>query len=645
MATIINDRDILLQASSVRLVGVTGLPIILTPTTPAFTINNNTPDVSSITIVATLAAPLAGNVTWSIVSGTISGSLDTSTANQVIITYAQMTTTSVTIRASLTFSGTTYTADYVVSYSTAARLLLLSSSGISFSYADSSATTSSSPDITFTTVVTNVNITVTGNPTYVATAYNSSNTSLGTVTLTGSGLTRTLTATNFNSAGATTTTYVKVVASYATPAISDTITITRVNSGATGTRGSVQRYISGSSWSDASATAAVPGGSAIIGDTVTISNGSTFVSTKVATVAGTSPAWTPPGAVIDGNLLVSGSVTSSAINSNNLTIRDSGGTIILGAGTNLASTYIASVNANTITAGTLSAANININSSTSGLPALQVSVSGAVNYYSTLSGYNLTVSNTWTSSAAAVSGETTSGEVGVYGWCQTAGGFGHGVRGSHTFYGSSGLVGSSAGYDFYAEGSATNYGPFTGAHDALISKSIDVVLGDICIDIGVAIEKNISNTICFVEPSSLVMQKGCVGIFSLDPKSLDEENPPAAMYETVNDKINTYVTPHGTPGDNYKTVTRKVIDSIFYEIQDTHNRVNINALGEGQVNVCGENGNLEIGDFITTSSIPGKGMKQLDDLLHNYTVAKCRENVTFDSPTQVKLVACIYLCG
>ena len=34
------------------------------------------------------------------------------------------------------------------------------------------------------------------------------------------------------------------------------------------------------------------------------------------------------------------------------------------------------------------------------------------------------------------------------------------------------------------------------------------------------------------------------------------------------------------------------------------------------------NGNIENGDLITTSPIPGIGMKQADDLIHNYTVAK-----------------------
>ena len=50
------------------------------------------------------------------------------------------------------------------------------------------------------------------------------------------------------------------------------------------------------------------------------------------------------------------------------------------------------------------------------------------------------------------------------------------------------------------------------------------------------------------------------------------------------------------------------------------NRLFINSLGEGCVWVCNVNRNLENGDYITTCEIPGHGMKQDDDLLHNYTV-------------------------
>ena len=52
-------------------------------------------------------------------------------------------------------------------------------------------------------------------------------------------------------------------------------------------------------------------------------------------------------------------------------------------------------------------------------------------------------------------------------------------------------------------------------------------------------------------------------------------------------------------------------------------------MGEGGIWICNVNGNLENGDFITTCEIPGYGMKQDDDLLHNYTVAKITCNCDF----------------
>lgn len=55
---------------------------------------------------------------------------------------------------------------------------------------------------------------------------------------------------------------------------------------------------------------------------------------------------------------------------------------------------------------------------------------------------------------------------------------------------------------------------------------------------------------------------------------------------------------------------------------DVFNRGYYNALGEGGIWVSNKNGNLENGDYITSSTIPGYGQRQNDDLLRNYTVAK-----------------------
>lgn len=59
-------------------------------------------------------------------------------------------------------------------------------------------------------------------------------------------------------------------------------------------------------------------------------------------------------------------------------------------------------------------------------------------------------------------------------------------------------------------------------------------------------------------------------------------------------------------------------------------RLIINSLGEGAIWVCDINGSLENGDYVTSCEIPGYGMKQDDDLLHNYTVAKITQDCDFD---------------
>ena len=59
-------------------------------------------------------------------------------------------------------------------------------------------------------------------------------------------------------------------------------------------------------------------------------------------------------------------------------------------------------------------------------------------------------------------------------------------------------------------------------------------------------------------------------------------------------------------------------------------RIYINSVGEGAVWVSNKNGSLESGDYITTCDLSGYGMKQDDDILHNYTVAKITMNCDFN---------------
>jgi hypothetical protein len=100
---------------------------------------------------------------------------------------------------------------------------------------------------------------------------------------------------------------------------------------------------------------------------------------------------------------------------------------------------------------------------------------------------------------------------------------------------------------------------------------------------------------------------------------------------------------------------------VFTGIEKEHNRLGMdpakcaysyNALGDGLILVTDQGGDIRIGDYITTSDLPGYGMKQNDDLIHNYTVAKATDTVDWSKvPVDTrwgfkwKLVSCTYHGG
>ena len=102
---------------------------------------------------------------------------------------------------------------------------------------------------------------------------------------------------------------------------------------------------------------------------------------------------------------------------------------------------------------------------------------------------------------------------------------------------------------------------------------------------------------------------------------------------------------------------------VISEVELSKNRVRVNSIGEGAIMVSNINGNIENGDYITSSSILGIGGKQNDDLLHNYTVAKATMDCNFDEDCtyitehgqildesepdcyKMKLISCTYHCG
>ena len=70
--------------------------------------------------------------------------------------------------------------------------------------------------------------------------------------------------------------------------------------------------------------------------------------------------------------------------------------------------------------------------------------------------------------------------------------------------------------------------------------------------------------------------------------------------------------------------------------EEGDDRIFINSLGEGAMWISNQNGPLTSGDYVTSSHIPGYGMKQDSEFLANYTVAKITMDCDFQVIPRVK---------
>ena len=209
-------------------------------------------------------------------------------------------------------------------------------------------------------------------------------------------------------------------------------------------------------------------------------------------------------------------------------------------------------------------------------------------------------------SAAGISGKSSTyvgvhgysdSNSGVFGWSNSASGI--------TGYGDVGVAGSGITYDFYASGGGgINYGPFTGGHEVILTSDFigDVRPGLIVSGTGKAETRidddgnlTFSSTLPTVKLSDISHDSGVFGVFV-------RETP--------------------LPDDHW------------YESTGTERFATVNALGEGRVWVSNVHGDVGIGDYITTSEIPGIGQMQNDDILHSYTLGKAMENVDWNSVTE-----------
>jgi hypothetical protein len=204
---------------------------------------------------------------------------------------------------------------------------------------------------------------------------------------------------------------------------------------------------------------------------------------------------------------------------------------------------------------------------------------------------------------------------------------------------SSGLVGANNGNAFYAVSGAV--GPFTGSHECAVLPDLEFDPGDIVVDVALLLDNGLSNTFWHVEVSTEPRQFGAAGILTYVVRPLNETSLLAACPGPITIDDETGIA-SGPPE--------------FEAIKDDYVLAQMNALGEGAMNVCGEGG-LEVrgGDLIVTSSLRGKGMRQAleddtsDDVIRSYTVAKVRGKrsvvYTFESATDWKTIPVFFVSG
>jgi hypothetical protein len=209
---------------------------------------------------------------------------------------------------------------------------------------------------------------------------------------------------------------------------------------------------------------------------------------------------------------------------------------------------------------------------------------GVEGYVSASSGYTIGVMGRSFSTAG----------VGVYGQGAATSGIPIGVMGVSEY---------SSGFDFYASGSGSDYGPFTGVHEALLNESFpaEVKAGMI---VSVTGETQFRRT-----------AQGEVDISSTLPTiRLADTAEDKAVFGVISAEINLPVNHWYTAGEGERFAS-------------------VNALGEGRVWVTNINGDIEAGDAITSSAIPGYGQRQSDDLLHIYTLGKATDTIDWDDVT------------
>ena len=165
-------------------------------------------------------------------------------------------------------------------------------------------------------------------------------------------------------------------------------------------------------------------------------------------------------------------------------------------------------------------------------------------------------------------------------------------------------------------------GTFTGQH---MSSIVDVTPTNVSNCVGLIVSSNQNDYMTINGGTPL---KGAKNIH------VNEAIPVVKISTKAQDKACFGVISSGEdPNESGREQRTGRIVGVFHK-ESGDNRVYVNSLGEGGVWVVNTNGNLEAGDYITTSNVSGYGMKQTSEFLANYTVAKITMDCNFN-PGQV----------
>ena len=378
-----------------------------------------------------------------------------------------------------------------------------------------------------------------------------------------------------------------------------------------------------------------------------------ITSTKIATDAIT--AGKIAAGVVTATQLSASAVTADKIATNAITAAK------ISAGAVGASQIAAGV----ITADKISASGLDASVITSGTITANVIYGGKIQLVAESAGTSsfTTTDNVWGSQStafslnnssstytlAAIQNKSGNGSA-VYGYCSSTSqtgaavaGLNEGTTGSFGGYFRSrfgmGVVGitgrGDAQWGLYTDQKAYVGGgvsPFTGSHISYSNRT-DLKVGQLVYSVD-AWCVDINQTFLLTDRTTTSKEKRVAGVVSWvndDVLRNLKENPLVARRAQI------------TGPWSFKPEAQPYIDML---IDGQYKEVTINSLGEGGILVCSDNGDISNGDYLCSADTAGYAMRQEDDILHNYTVAKALEDVVWaNEPNNYKLIGCTYHCG